>query len=410
MKKALAILMIGILSFCIGFASAQEVRQDGWEYIRKVVSAVDTDVLSVSNSDWGQRAQYSHGREIPTDTEAVLISVIGNHATDPNAGTCSIKFSMYRSGGPAVTVGTYAFTIGELAVNLKPRDATQQGEKSKWAESATETSANWLTPPEIVASGTDGCVMIKIPTYGFAYITAEVTAITASHTVDILMSALSTGESGGAVTNGSGTDAVEVQMTSPVKTSTVTKVDAWQAVTAATTVEGTAADFSGGYGESYFVIEIAQIEAVAHAGGLGPEVQVSVDGRTWIDYQTLSLTADTAATTTTVGALTVDANTVVDLTDATTGDFDEQGRAWFIKDGTIANSEVVFTKSNATHVVTIMDNVQVSHSTGVSVYDRVDQFLVPIVEPFYYARLLAINTDADCDIAFSTHKAEATAR
>jgi hypothetical protein len=442
MKKLLVIMA---LLWCVGIASGQEATQDGWEYIRKVVAAADSSTLGATNSDWGQRKAYSHGQEIPSGTEAVLISLIGNHATDPDDGTCSVRFYMYRNGGPAQLVGTYAFVFGDLRCNLKPRDSTQQGAKSKWAESATLTSQNWISTPLIVGSGTDTCVMLKIPTYGFAYITAEVTAITASHTVDILMSALGASAPddvvSGTVTanagtnlntsalatsakqladghnvtidNAAGTAAVEVQMTSPVKTTAVSVVDAWQVVTAATTVVGAVADFTGGYGDSVLYIEAAQIEATAHAGGAGIKVQVSNDQRTWVDYTAttdLNLTADTAATTTTVGAVVADANTVIDLTDATTGDFDVQGRAWFIKDGTIANSEVVFTKSNATHVVTMFDAARVSHASGVSVYDRVDQFVVNIREGISYVRVVYGNGDADCDIAVRARSNKTTAR
>ena len=411
MKKILVIVFLAVLSFMVGFASAQDVRQDGWDYIRKVVSAADTDTLGATNSDWGQRKTYSHGTEIPTNTEAILVSVIGNHASDPDDGTVSIKFYMYRSGGVAQVVGTYAFTFGDLRVNLKPKDSTQQGAKSKWAESATETSQNWISRPEIVGSGTDTCVMLKIPTYGAAYVAAEVTAITAAHTADVLMSALSTGFSDSTVTvdNGSGTDAVEVQMTSPVKSSAVDVVDAWQTVTAATAVVGSVGDLSDAYGDSILYVEVAQIEAVAHAGGSGPVVQVSYTDDDWVDYWTLSLTADTAATTTTVGAVT-DANTVVDLTDASTGDFDVVARKWFIKDGTIANSETVYTVSETGNAVTLASGCIRSHASGVSVYDRVDDFAVSIPEGVTKVRMLWNNTDADCDIAVTCRLNKVTAR
>lgn len=215
------------------------------------------------------------------------------------------------------------------------------------------------------------------------------------------------------VDNAAGTAAVEIQMTSPVKTTALNVIDAWQVVTAATTTVGSVIDLTGAYGDSCLYIEAAQIEATAHAGGAGIKVQVSEDQRTWVDYTAttdLNLTADTAATTTTVGAVTVDVNSVIDLTDATTGDFDVQGRAWFIKDGTIANSEVVFTKSNSTHVVTMMDAVRVSHASGVSVYDRVDQFVVNMREGISYARVVYGNGDGDCDIAVRSRLNKTTAR
>ena len=262
----------------------------------------------------------------------------------------------------------------------------------------------------VIDSGNDRQAIYRVNLKGYKYVMMIATTFEAATTLSCDARWYTGNSTGGLTDEELRSSDIAVTMTTPTKTSTVTKVDAWQIVTAATTVEGSAADFTDSYGDGIFNVEIAQIEAVAHAGGNGPMVQVSVDGRTWLDYQVLSLTAGTAGTTTTVGALTADANTVVDLTDATTADFDEQGRAWFIKDGTIANSEVVFTKSNATNAVTILDAVQVSHSTGVNVYDRVDQFSVVIVEPFQYAKLVAINTDSDCDIAFSTHAVKVTAK
>jgi len=201
------------------------------------------------------------------------------------------------------------------------------------------------------------------------------------------------------------------KMTDPVKTSTVDVVDAWQTVTAGTAVVGSVGDISDGYGDSILYVEVAQTpaDANAHAGGQGPVVQVSYADDDWVDYVTLSLTADTAATTTTVGAVT-DANTVIDLTDASTGDFDVVGRKWFIKDATIANSETVYTVSESGNAVTLASGVIRSHATGANVYDRVDDFVVSFPEAVAKVRVLWNNTDADCDIAVTSRLSKTTAR
>jgi len=163
--------------------------QTNWEYIRKVVATADSSgLLTTTNSNWEERETQSRGRDIPSGAEAVLISVIGNHASDPDDKTCTIKFSMYRAGGVAQTVGTYVFTIGDLRCINKPRAASASlAALSKWAESISETSNNWIDQPSIECAEADGAAMLKINTYGAAYITAEITSVGAATTFDVLM-------------------------------------------------------------------------------------------------------------------------------------------------------------------------------------------------------------------------------
>jgi len=208
-----------------------------------------------------------------------------------------------------------------------------------------------------------------------------------------------------------------VSMSGPTKTSAVAGGDPWQVVSGSdpvTVVVGVDIDFSDAYSDSILYIECAQIEAVAHSGGAGIRVQASVDGRSWVDYTDstdtdLNITADTAATTTLNGAVTAEDATIV-LTDATTGDFDVSGRGWFIKDGTIANSESVFTQSFSTHTVTMFDAAQISHDTAVAAYDRVDQMTVNIREGINKARVVYVNPDKDCDIAVRSWPSKVTTR
>jgi len=212
------------------------------------------------------------------------------------------------------------------------------------------------------------------------------------------------------VDNAAGTAAVEVQMTSPVRNVTITGVDAWQSVVAATVVVGAVADFSDAYGDSMLYVEIAQVEAVAHDGGNMAIVQVSFGDDDWIDYTTLSLTADTAGTTT-VNDATADADdTTITLTDSATADFDVKARKWYIKDGTIANSESVYTIGDAAHTVTLASGLVRSHANGLNVYDRVDDFAVAIVEGVAAARVLYNNQDADCNVDVRSYLNKMTAR
>jgi len=200
------------------------------------------------------------------------------------------------------------------------------------------------------------------------------------------------------VDNAAGTAAVEVQMTSPVRNTTITTVDAWQSVVAATVVVGSVADFSDAYGDSILYVEIAQVEAVAHDGGNMAIVQVSYGDDDWVDYTTLSITADTAGTTTVNDASADADDTTITLTDSATADFDVNARKWYIKDGTIANSESVYTIGDAAHTVTLASGLVRSHANALNVYDRVDDFAVAIVEGVAAARVLYNNQDADCNV------------
>lgn len=191
------------------------------------------------------------------------------------------------------------------------------------------------------------------------------------------------------------------------KTTAIVEVDAWQAVTAGTLVVGTAADVSASY-ETILYLESAHIEAVASDG---PEYIIEgsyASTGNWVQVTTVKGTAETPATTTTVGAA-ADSNTVVDLTDSATGDFDVVGRKWFIKDGTIGNSESVRTKSNSANAVTLCIDLLRAHDSGVNVYDRVDEWVIKIPFGFSQVRVLANNVDADCDVAFTTRLSKVTA-
>ncbi|MBU0598823.1 hypothetical protein KKF61_07625 [Patescibacteria group bacterium] len=191
------------------------------------------------------------------------------------------------------------------------------------------------------------------------------------------------------------------------KTTSVVTVDAWQAVTAGTLVVGADGDISASY-DTLLYIQVALVEAVAQAG-CTVMVEVSYTGNDWIKLTEFTGTAETPATTTINDAAVTAADTAITLTDATTGDFDVPGRLWYIKDGTIANSEAVRTKVNATHTVTLCDAILRSHADSLNVYDRVDEWVVQIPFAASFVRTLINNTDADADVDFTTRVSKVTA-
>lgn len=190
-------------------------------------------------------------------------------------------------------------------------------------------------------------------------------------------------------------------------TTSVDEVDAWQAVVAGTLVDGTADNVSDSYATILY-IEVAMIEAVAQSG-CDVIVEVSYADDNWMQLTTFRGTAETPATTKTAEDPTSAGDPTVTLDDSATGDFDVPGRKWFIKDGTIGNSESVRTKSDAGNVVTLCQDTLREHAVDSDVYDRVDEWVISIPFGVAYVRTLVNNTDADSDVAFTTRISKVTA-
>lgn len=191
------------------------------------------------------------------------------------------------------------------------------------------------------------------------------------------------------------------------KTTSIDTIDAWQVGTKGTLVTGNADAISDSYATMLY-LEIALIEASA-SDGVEVIIEVSYGDDEWVQLTPLKGTAETPATTTINDAAVDAADTAITLTDATTGDFDVPGRKWFIKDGTIANSEAVRTVVNATHTVTIAQDLIRGHANGLSVYDRVDEWVIEIPFACSQVRTLINNVDASCDCAFTTRISKVTA-
>ncbi len=191
------------------------------------------------------------------------------------------------------------------------------------------------------------------------------------------------------------------------KTTAFDTIDAWQAVAAATSVAGAAEDISGSYSTLLFV-EIALTDTDAQSG-VTVIVEVSYAADDWITLTTFTGTAETPATTTLNDAAANAGDTSITLTDATTGDFDVPGRKWFIVDGTVGNSESVRTNINATHTVTLFQDLLRSHANSLNVWDRVDDWCVAIPFGASQVRTLILNTDADAGIHFRTYCSKVSA-
>lgn len=190
------------------------------------------------------------------------------------------------------------------------------------------------------------------------------------------------------------------------KTTTIDVVDAWAAIPAATMREGAAESISGSY-DSILYIEVALIEAVA-TDGVEVIVEISYGDDEWMKFREFKGTAETPGTTTINDADVQAGESSLTLTDATTADFDIVGRKWFIKDGTIANSEAVRTLSVAGNVVTLCQDLIRAHANSLNVYDRVDEWIVKLPLAAANVRVLVNNVDADCDAASTTRISKVT--
>jgi hypothetical protein len=193
----------------------------------------------------------------------------------------------------------------------------------------------------------------------------------------------------------------------PTKTTTIDEIDAWQAVTAATLVVGNAEDVSGSY-ESMLYIEVAMIEAVAQSGA-EVNVEVSYADDDWTSLVKFVGTAETPATTQIADNPAPAGATEILLDDSSTGDFNVIGRKWFIKDGTIGNSESVRTQSDdAANEVTLCQDTLREHAVDTDCYDRVDEWVIKLPLSVSQVRVLYNNIDADSDIAVTSRISKVT--
>lgn len=191
------------------------------------------------------------------------------------------------------------------------------------------------------------------------------------------------------------------------KTTVEDTIDAWQAVVAVTLVVGTAESISASY-DSTLYIEVAPIEAVAQVGVV-VIVEVSYGTENWVKWTEFTSTAITAGTTTINDGAVTAGDLTLTLTDATTANFDDPGQKWFIKDGTIANSESVRTVINATNTVTIAEILERNHADSLNVYDHVDNWAVKLPLAASQVRVLYNNIDGDCDVAVTSRISKVTA-
>lgn len=191
-------------------------------------------------------------------------------------------------------------------------------------------------------------------------------------------------------------------------TKTGSQVDEWAVVAAATIRKGAATAIPDEL-EVSLEVTVCKVEAVAHDGQC--EIIIEVSGNTsgdedWTELTTFRINAETASTTT-LDAEAVAAATTVPLT--ATANFITKGDKYFIKNGTIANSEIVRNNGYSDGVsITILDGLSNTQQNGVSVYTCVEQFAFTLPSVYRRCRVLINNLDADCDVVSRTRISKTT--
>ena len=192
-------------------------------------------------------------------------------------------------------------------------------------------------------------------------------------------------------------------------TSTEGAGSAWVEVTAATATVGTTLTVSTGY-QKTLLLEHGYTEA-GDSTGAEYTVEISEDGANWVELTTVKSTLDaTIATTDVNDADSTAGDAFLILTDCVTGEFDVVNRLWFVKDGTIANSEIVRTISVAAlDTVTLAAVTAHTHADEVAVYDRACNWAIRIPPAVAKVRVICYNSDADVNCAFRYRSLELTA-
>ena len=191
-------------------------------------------------------------------------------------------------------------------------------------------------------------------------------------------------------------------------TKTGSQIDEWAVVSAATMREGAELSIPDDL-RIRPIITLCKVEAVAHDGECSIIIEASrntTGDEDWTQLGSFKINAETASTTT-LDAEAAAAATTVPLT--ATANFITKGDRYLIKNGTIANSEIVRNNGYSDGVsITILDGLTNTQQNGLSIFTSVKQFSLGFPEEFRRGRVLINNKDADCDVMSRTELAKVT--
>ncbi|MHC4463338.1 MAG: hypothetical protein ACYS6W_01625 [Planctomycetota bacterium] len=154
-------------------------------------------------------------------------------------------------------------------------------------------------------------------------------------------------------------------------------------------------------------ITIAHDSANAHANGVICIVEVSSNTTGDEDWTELTKFRSSGGTAV-VGDLDQQSSGTSLYLTATTG-FETDLILFFVKDGTIANSETMRTADFASNsYVAVLDTMTNTHESSANAYNICEQWIVRIPAAFNRSRVVWRNDDADCTICTRVRKALAT--
>lgn len=175
-------------------------------------------------------------------------------------------------------------------------------------------------------------------------------------------------------------------------------IDEWAVTSAASQRLGAAAAVPDDI-EMALIVDICKVEAVAHDGECSIIFEcspVASGNENWVELMTSKINAETGATTT-LDAEAAAAATTIPLT--ATANFTTKGDRYLIKNGTIANSEIVRNNGYSDGIsITILQGLTNTQQNGVSIFTTVETFVLGLPSWAMRARAIILNLDADCDV------------
>lgn len=196
-------------------------------------------------------------------------------------------------------------------------------------------------------------------------------------------------------------------------TKSVASVDDWTAVAQNTVIEGATVDVSPNY-QSTLSIFCALTSATASTNGCEIRVQLSSNSsgdEDWFDFISFQGPTGTANTENltnnplAAGSTTI---TCASTTGYTLPTGTDNGLR-YIKDSTIANSEVILQKGLTTNTnITIVDGTTVEHAQNTPMYNIVGSYVISLPDTAIRARIIYNNTKdaagSTCDVLCRINK------
>lgn len=191
--------------------------------------------------------------------------------------------------------------------------------------------------------------------------------------------------------------------------------DEWAQIAVTTIRKGSEFTFTDDLGG---VLEIFVVHDSTNAHANGAEITVEVNDQTsgndegWIPLESFNGIRSTPATAVQVNVDVECAATTTQLKVDSTGgssEFETKMDRYFVKNATIANSEIVRNNGFADNdYITLRDGLTNTQEVTADVFNVVYSWLCRVPQEFRRARVTIWNDDADCTICSMTREAKAT--